>query len=130
MGVIAKNRTVDAIYFGGALGADTVALQASHEARIDKRPHLVVVTPDTAARQPIEARRWFKLADEVVELRHKITKDDRYAAFKLRNQYIVDISTSLVAFWNGEVKSGTGSAVRMARDVGLMVHHVKIEGRT
>ncbi len=129
MKLVAQNKTVDAIYFGGALGADTVALRAAHEFREGKRPHLTVVAPDTAARQPFEARKWFKLADEVIELHYPITKNDGYESFKQRNQYIVDISTSLVAFWNGDSKSGTGSAVRMAQQVGLIVHRVKIEGR-
>jgi predicted Rossmann fold nucleotide-binding protein DprA/Smf involved in DNA uptake len=126
--VIVRNKSVHAICVGGALGADTVALRAAHEFRLEGGPRLIVVVPDTAAKQPRDARSYFHLADQVIELHYPITKQDNFNAFRLRNEYLVDLSSSLVAFWNGGLKSGTAHAVRLANQVGLAVHHVKVKG--
>lgn len=121
MVALLKKDAVDAIYFGGARGTDTLALQAAAEVRVGLRPHLVVVVPDKAESQPFEARQWFHLADEVIELGNPIASRDRYQAFRIRNQYLVDVATLLIAFFNGDQKTGTGQAIRMAEEVGLRV---------
>jgi uncharacterized phage-like protein YoqJ len=118
---------LDAIYFGGARGGDTVALQAAIYFRANRpRPWLTVVVPETLLKQPEETRYWTKRADEVIELRNPLTQPKSYA---IRNQYLVDISTFLVAFYNGDKRSGTGMTVGMAESVGLAVRKFQIEGR-
>lgn len=128
MKALVGNKTLDAIYFGGARGADTEALKAALEFREGQHPKLVVVVPDTVENQPSDTREWTRKADEVIELRNPITSEDSYASFKARNQYLVDAATLLVAFWNGVYKSGTGSAVRMAERAGIPVHRVSVSG--
>lgn len=124
---LVRNPSIDAIYFGGALGADTVALIAAAEFRQDERPHLVVVTPNTARHQPADARKYFHLADEVIELGYEITRDDHYAAFKKRNCYMVDVATAVVAFFSGNKKSGTWHAMSYAESSGLTVYPIPVE---
>lgn len=128
MKALVGNASLDAIYFGGAAGADTEALRAALELRSGKRPHLVVVVPDTIDKQPLLTREWTRQADEVIELQNPITSDDGYASFKTRNQYLVDVGSFGVAFFNGNYKSGTGHAVRAAEKIGLVVHKVAIKG--
>jgi len=126
---LVNNKTIDAIYFGGAKGTDTEALKAAVGFRTGTRPHLVVVVPDTVDAQPWGTREWTRKADEVIELRNPITQDDKFKSYRLRNQYLVDICTFLVAFWNGDYKSGTGQAVRMAEKDGLFVYKFPVTGR-
>jgi len=126
---LVNNTSIDAIYFGGARGVDTEALRAALEFRKDKRPHLVVVIPDTVEEQPWDTREWTRKADEVIELRNPISKANKFASYRIRNQYLVDIATFLVAFWNGDYKSGTGQAVRMAEKDGLYVYKIPVTGR-
>lgn len=126
MKTLVGNASIDAIYFGGARGADTEALKAALEFRADKRPWLVVVVPDTVSRQPRETHEWTRKADEVIELHAAITKDDGFASFKKRNVFLVDIASFLVAFWAGDYSTGTGHAVRYAEKDGLVVYKIPI----
>jgi hypothetical protein len=124
---LVNNPTIDAMYFGGALGADTISLRAAATYRVGKRPHLVVVCPNTRNHQPVDARKYFHLADEVIELGYEITRDDGFKAFKLRNEYLVDVASSLVAFYSGKRNSGTGHAVGYAESLGLSVYKIPVE---
>lgn len=126
MRALVANPSIDAIYFGGAAGADTEALKACLASRTGKRPWLVVVVPDTVEKQPYAVREWIRKADEVIELRKPITPDDRFESYLSRNRYLVDIATFLIAFWNGDYKTGTGHAVRCAEKDGLQVVKVKM----
>lgn len=123
---LVHNPTIDAIYFGGAIGADTEALRAALTYRTEKRPWLVVVTPDTVEHQPGPTQVWSRQADELIELKNPITSNDKFASYRIRNQFLVDACTLLVAFWNGNYKSGTGSAVRMAERQGKPVHRIPL----
>ncbi|MFI3327353.1 MAG: SLOG family protein [Clostridia bacterium] len=49
-------------------------------------------------------------SDEVIQLANHYHKN----CFKDRNQYMVDHSTKLIAYWNGAFRSGTAQTVRMA----------------
>jgi uncharacterized phage-like protein YoqJ len=126
MKVLVRNPTVDAIYVGGALGADTIALRAAAEYREGKKPHITVVVPDTADKQPWDARKYFHLADEVVELKKPIQKSDNFAAFKERNAYLVDHASVVVAFFSGNWASGTGHALRYAKSRGVETREIKV----
>lgn len=121
---------IDAIYFGGARGGDTEALKGAlhFRAKGPARPRLVVVVPNTLGRQPFETHEWTQQADEVIELKNPITPDDGFNAYTVRDQYLVDIATSLVAFWNGNYATGTGKTVRMAERDGLVVTRIAIQG--
>jgi hypothetical protein len=119
---------VDAIYFGGARGGDTVALQAALYFRTDQRPWLTVVVPDKLKNQPVETHFWTGKADEVIELGNPITKTDHFLSYTIRDRYLVDVASYLVAFFNGNPKTGTGKTVRMAEKDGLQVHKVTIVG--
>lgn len=126
MQALVANETIDAIYFGGARGGDTAALRAAAKARKGRCPWFTVVVPDTEDSQPFAARQWFHLADEVVELGHPITKDDGFQAYHRRNEYLVDICTSLVAFFDGTETGGTWSTIQYAQSVGVLCHRIPV----
>jgi len=119
---------VETIYFGGALGADTAALLAALALRRGGRPRLVVVVPDTLEAQPRETREASRRADELVELRRPIVASDRWRAYHLRNRWLVDRASLLLAFWDGQPRSGTGATVAYARRRGVAVQVVEVEG--
>ena len=117
------------VIFGGAVGVDTVALAAARHHRSHRggtvRAHhsrLVVIVPDVVAAQPHDAREAIRLyADDVVEMRNPITGYDNFFAYHARNREMVDRATHVLAFWDGDVRTGTGSclayAARMGREV-------------
>lgn len=118
---------VDAIYFGGARGGDSEALKAALHFRAEKpKPWLTVVVPDTLLKQPYETHLWSRKANEIIELHHKITPDDGFESYTKRDQYLVDAATTLLAFFSGDYKSGTGKTVKMAESVGLFVSKITI----
>ncbi len=120
---------IDAIYFGGARGGDTEALKAALYFRgKSKTPWLAVVCPDTLLKQPLETHAWSRQADEIIELKNAITKDDGLATYGIRDQYLVDVATQLLAFFNDDYKTGTGKTVKMAEADGLKVTKIKIAG--
>lgn len=123
---IVRDDSVDAMYFGGASGSDTEALKSAIGMRTGKRPMLVVVVPDSVESQPIETRKWTKSADEVIELGNKITSLNSFKSYLIRDKYLVDMATSLIAFWNGSYSSGTGKTVKMAEKIGIPIKKVKI----
>lgn len=121
-----KNQTIDAIYLGGASGVDTEFLKAALQYRVGLRPRLIVVVPDTVERQPVSTREWTRRADGVVQLLEPITSDNRYLSYRKRNEYLVDQSTFLIAFFNGNFKSGTGNAIRYAEKCGKKVYTIPV----
>ena len=128
MRVLVADPGVSEIWFGGALGADTTALEAALELRRGARPRLIVVLPDTLGAQPRETRAASERADERVELGHPIRAEDRWRAYHKRNRYLVEHATQLVAFWNGEPRSGTSATIGLARKRGMAVQIVEVEG--
>ncbi len=114
------------IIFGGAVGVDTIALAAAQHHRSygghTVRAHhsrLVVIVPDVVFTQPYEAREAIRrYADEVVELRQRITRDDGWAAYHARNRTMVDRATHVLGFWNGDPRSGTGACLAYAARIG------------
>jgi predicted Rossmann fold nucleotide-binding protein DprA/Smf involved in DNA uptake len=121
-----SNLTIDAIYLGGASGVDTEFLKASLQYRVGLRPKLIVVVPDTVERQPVSTREWTRRADSIIELKEPITADNRYLSYKKRNEYMIDSSTFLIAFFNGNFKSGTGSAINYAKKCGKKVYTIPV----
>lgn len=94
---------VQAVLFGGARGGDTIALVAARAAKGERKlPFLVVVVPDTLDEQPEAAAQAARLcADAIVELRNEITAADGFAAFHVRNRYLVDHAAHLVGYGTG-----------------------------
>lgn len=121
-----KNLTIDVVYLGGASGVDTEFLKAALQYRVGLHPKLIVVVPDTVERQPVSTREWTRRADGVVELLEPITAENRYLSYKKRNKYIIDQGTFLIAFFNGNLKSGTGSAINYAKKCGKKVYTIPV----
>jgi hypothetical protein len=121
------------IIFGGARGGDTVALEWAGFYRIAPT-RLVVIVPDTIMMQSREAQSAIRLwSDEVVELRNPITRDDRFAAMKVRNAAMIDRAHEanggrLLGFWDGDRRSGTYSCLAYAVSVWCPLWVVPIEG--
>lgn len=120
------------IVFGGARGGDSAALYVAYTAREAfrfKTPKLTVVVPDVLSKQPIETHEISKLADELIELNKPITSDDGFDAYRYRNHYMIDKSTThVVAFWNGSKRSGTWKTIQYAQYKQLPIEIVNIHG--
>lgn len=115
----------DFIMFGGARGGDTFALSAALELRhtSTKPLKLIVTVPDTLSQQPRETWITTERADQLIELRHPILREDGFSAYHRRDAFMVDWvfpEGRLLAFWNGG-KSGTGNTIRYANSVGVEV---------
>ena len=104
------NPSVEAIIFGGARGADTIALRAALNSRKDYSPKLVVALPVNVAYQPKDTQVITCQADELIEM--GLSGKTMYY---IRNQYIVTHCTPLIAFWNGDKKSGTFQTINLAK---------------
>lgn len=121
------------IIFGGARGGDAVALECAAFYRV-ATARLVVIVPDTLSMQPDEAQVAIRLyADEVIELRNKITRSNDFAAFKTRNAAMVDRAMEcgdgrLLGLWNGDKRSGTYSCLAYASRVWCPLWVEAIEG--
>lgn len=108
------------ILFGGARGADTVALAAACAMLgVIRPPKLIVIVPKRVKDQPPEAQEWIsECADEVVEL--KAARLDGRAYWQ-RNKALISRADGLVAFWDGR-SGGTGMTIRLAEEMGKPVH--------
>lgn len=114
------NPEVGLIYFGGAVGGDSLALEVALSFRESLRPKLVVVLLKTAKDQRPDLHELTKKADEIVEL-------------KLSRKMYADIwwehSQKCIAFWDGIEAGGTYNAMRYAIQHGKEIQHVKVTGR-
>jgi len=109
--------------FGGARGTDTDAL--NYLARTQPGVHRHVVVPNRIVDQPELARRAIGLhADQVTELRN--TGPNRY---QIRNQYMVNRSTHVRAFYDGRGKGGTYNTIRYAERTGKTVSVTEINSK-
>lgn len=126
---LVTNSKIEEIYFGGAIGTDTIALQAALDVVCLDKPELIAVVPDTHKSQPLEARDALFKADQLIELRNQITQNDGYRSYQIRNEYMVDHSIVTVAFWDNTIKSGTYNCLAYALKNNKIVLHVEIEGK-
>lgn len=128
-------REHDEILFGGARGADTVALETALEIRESFSvtwPKLIVVVPNTVREQPASSLPAIGKADQVIELKRPITRDDKFFSLHHRNHFMIDWAAPdgrLLAFWNGK-PSGTGNVIRYANSQMVEVSTRTIIGET
>lgn len=124
---------VDQFFFGGALGVDSIALEGAYVATLDgkgrKPPKLTVVVPDRVGDQPRLARLAIvEFSTNVIELHNKISAVDKWKAFRLRNQYMVDHATEVFAFLDRSNRpSGTRQCVAYAERMKKPVHRVYLD---
>ena len=119
MAALMKKPTIRCVYTGGASGIDSLCLKtlrAFREKVGADGPYLIVVCPCTVRELPDDARAVAdRCADRIVELENRITVEDGWEAFKIRNRYLVDHAGVGRAFWNGaSMKSGTFHAINYA----------------
>lgn len=130
MAKVVRNPKVEVIYFGGARGGDTWALRAARKQRQGNKPKLVVVVPYKLKEQPRETWHESTRADDLVELRNEVSAKDGFAAYRKRNTFMVQQEGvgKVVAFWNGDARSGTAMTLNIAKKMGLSVRVIPIEG--
>ena len=111
------------IRFGGAIGVDTVALEACCFLRQEVWPELVVIVPYRVADQPRTARAVIETcADEVIELD---LLRGRQASLR-RNDELLDGANKLIAFTDGRTTGGTFYTIQKARELGIEVEIVEV----
>ena len=122
-------RGVTSMRFGGARGADTVALEAAGDAPIER----VVVVPYQVADQPWVAQQAIKRhATRVIELGY--TPGDK-KAYHIRNGWLVlggeelDEPAALVlAATDGRTFGGTASTIRMTKVAKIDIEIIPVQG--
>lgn len=119
---------VEAIYIGGAVGGDTVALEAALDIVCMDKAKLIVVVPCKVENQPRATHSATRRADEIIELGNPITSANGYESYKIRNRYMVDNAENTVGFWSGDKKSGTWHAINHAQMTDKIVEIVTIKG--
>lgn len=124
-----SNPEVEKIYFGGAFGGDTVALQASLKARLHRInfPKLVVVLPKTLKKQRTDLQEITKQADEIIELKlsRKIYNDIWWE----HDKWMVDHADRCLSFFDGIEAGGTYNAMKYAENQGKTVTIIDLIGR-
>ncbi len=115
--------------FGAAIGFDMICgeLLVERKKRIlFKKPmpfEVIAVVPfeEQATKYSVkDHERYYELlskCDDVVTLNTHYTSD----CYKQRNQYMVDRSSKLIAYYDGGFRSGTGQTVRMAEKQNLKI---------
>lgn len=124
------NPEVDVIYFGGAIGGDSVALEAALFAKaLSKKstPKLAVVLPKTAKDQRPDLHELTSKADEIVEL--KLSRKVHPDIWWEHDKWMVNNSQKCIAFWDGIEAGGTYNAMRYAEQQNKLIQHVKVMGR-
>lgn len=125
-------QTTDAheVRFGGALGVDTVALEAAKAVKAHRsaggRVWLKVIVPFTVGRQPARARTAIEsCADEVVELHLPATERVPYF---VRNNALLADADQLAAFTDGRTRGGTAYTIQRATKLRIRIlqHQVEI----
>lgn len=107
-----NNLSADRYYLGGARGADTDALEYLGRTQPGSQRTVVVsnrLIDQPAATRPITQ----KYATDIIELRNNGAN-----RFQVRNQYMVDRSTHLRAFYDGRGSGGTYNTIQYAKSTG------------
>ncbi len=107
--------------FGGALGADTMALEAAGRQGGIRR---VVYVPFTVADQPKEAREVIARSATVV---HELRLPHGKRAYLQRNRAMLEGAHRVVAFTDGRQTGGTQHTMNVAREMRIPVTVVPVE---
>lgn len=129
MAELLSTQEVDSIYFGGASGGDTVALQSCLDISCMNKPRLIVVLPAKLENQHPQTWPISKRANQLIELGLPITKSDGWKAYHIRDRYMVDHAEKTIAFWDGIKKGGTFNTKKYAEDTKKIVASIPIIGR-
>lgn len=126
---LVTNPDVEAIYFGGASGGDTEALEAALNIIYMHKPKLIVVLPNKLERQHPQTHAASRRADQLIELGLAITSKDYYSAYHRRDEYMVNNAECVVAFFDGIPKGGTHYTLEYGKKTNKTVEVVPILGR-
>lgn len=112
------------IFFGGARGADTAALEAAHKLRRpDANPKLTVIVPRKLGDQPrVATKAVERCADSVIELGANLLTGEAYRA---RNAALIKDADLLLAFWDGKSR-GTKMTIDLANKKGIAISIVQL----
>lgn len=124
-----KQENIHRFISGGALGVDTLAFYSAHKLKekyLDIKNILSLPFEQQDKIWSVEQKKWYRkmieLADEVIYVDtldgYKIdgltVGEYHPAKMQKRNEYMVDNSFVVIAFWDGS-NGGTGNCVRYAR---------------
>lgn len=112
--------------FGGAIGVDSVALNAAHQARRPRhRLIFIVIVPAKLADQPEHARLTaLRCADQIIEL--GFPRGAKWAYLR-RNDRLLDGAQRLLAFTDGRQTGGTAYTIERAIQRKLDVQIVRVQ---
>lgn len=118
-----------AMRFGGALGADTVALLTAVFYAPDEgpRPSLDVIVPGRIDQQPAEAylaiRRAIGAGATFTELGLDLADS---GSFWARNRLLIRPAHAVMGFTDGRTRGGTAGTLKLAREAGKLVEEVRV----
>ncbi|MBR4002640.1 MAG: DUF1273 family protein [Clostridia bacterium] len=116
----------DYFYSGGAIGVDSDWADAvlytrdSHSEFADKNIKLEIAIPcenQDAKWYPKDKEHYAELLEKADKLTY-VGKKYTFDCMQKRNEYMVDNSDKVFAFWNGEEKGGTWNTIQYARKKG------------
>lgn len=119
------------MYFGGALGVDTIALMLSKKITLEVgiNTELIVVFPDTKHQAPIDAAHAaVDYADDIIELENKIIRENGYKSYRTRNEYLVDHCDMLIGFpKDNNPRSGSWMTINIAekQNKNVVIHKLE-----
>lgn len=114
----------DTFLFGGCYGFDLLVaneILAVKSAYPQVQLHAIIPYEEQANHWTESQRELYfdtmAHCDEVITLQPKFDAD----CYKKRNQHMIDRSSRLIAYWNGNLRSGTIQTVHMAEKAGMEV---------
>jgi uncharacterized phage-like protein YoqJ len=121
----ARNSPPSVLRFGGAIGVDSIALQAARQLRRPRhRVNLVVIVPGKLTEQPKCAYHVaLRCADQIIEL--DFPRGVKWAYLR-RNDKLLDGAQRLVAFTDGRATGGTAYTIKRAQKFGIDVELVTV----
>ncbi len=122
MSQVVANPEVTDVYFGGAFGVDTEALNMAARYVRGGRVKLHAILPGVLQDLGDHQKAALDLADTVTELAGDMsTSTAATLSFLARNRHLVDCSDKVLAFWDNKKEGGTWHAIEYARKTGKEV---------
>lgn len=116
---------IDEIFFGGAVGVDSIALQYIYDIleSINKFCRLTVIVPFTVSKQPKSVIPIiYKYSNKIIEMKQSFSK---YAYLK-RNDELVRHACLVIAFWDGR-DGGTKYTINKAIELNKPVEIIRLD---